>query len=77
MLRIRQVMQRTGLARSTVYAKIAAGAFPAPVNLGVGARSVGWVESDVEDWLMEQITRSRQHRASSSDNRAVKGGLKE
>lgn len=56
-LRRRQVEARTGLARSTIYERIKAGTFPAPVSLG--AKAVGWVESEISDWLAAQIQKSR------------------
>lgn len=49
MLRIKQVMELTGLARATVYKYIHEREFPHPVSL-VGA-SVGWLEAEVEYWL--------------------------
>jgi prophage regulatory protein len=45
-LRLRAVREITGLSRSGIYAKIAAGEFPQPVNLG--ARAVGWPEHEVQ-----------------------------
>lgn len=48
-LRRPDVEARTGLSRSTLYAWMAAGDFPKPVALG--ARLVGWRESDIEAWL--------------------------
>lgn len=48
-LRIKQVIELTGLARATVYKYIHERAFPRPVSL-VGA-SVGWLEAEVEYWL--------------------------
>jgi prophage regulatory protein len=56
-LRRKQVEARTGLKRSTIYAKIAANEFPAAVRLG--ARSVGWVESEILAWLESRIAASR------------------
>lgn len=53
-LRLPQVKARTGLSRSTIYARIAQGSFPKPVPLG-GARAVGWLESQVESWIQCQI----------------------
>ncbi len=53
-LRLPQVKARTGLSRSTIYARIAQGSFPKPVPLG-GARAVGWVESQIERWIERQI----------------------
>jgi len=56
-LRLPAVKMRTGLSRSSIYLRIAQGTFPAPVSLG--ARAVGWIESEVEDWLARQIAGSR------------------
>lgn len=56
-LRLPAVKARTGLSRSTIYARISAGEFPKAVNLG--ARAVGWLESEVNAWLSQQVTRSR------------------
>ena len=58
-LRLPQVKAKTGLSRSTIYARIAQGSFPKPVPLG-GARAVGWVEAQVEGWLERQINAARQ-----------------
>jgi prophage regulatory protein len=55
-LRRRQVQDRTGLPCSTLYDRIRAGQFPAPISLG--NRNVGWIESEVDDWLNAQIEKS-------------------
>ena len=56
-LRRKQVEARTGLRRSTIYAKVAAGEFPAPVRLG--ARAVGWLEAEIQQWLASRVAESR------------------
>ena len=56
-LRLPDVKARTGLSRSTIYLKIAEGTFPEPISLG--ARSVGWVESEVAAWIARRIEQSR------------------
>ena len=56
-LRLPFVKARTGLSRSTIYLRIAEGSFPKPVSLG--ARAVGWVESDIEQWLISRVEESR------------------
>lgn len=56
-LRRKQVEARTGLRRSTIYERIQAGTFPAPISLG--ARAVGWLESEIDSWLAAQIQKSR------------------
>ena len=43
------VQDMTGLSRSTLYAMIAEGRFPAPVKLSM--RAVGWREADLNEWL--------------------------
>ena len=64
-LRRRDLEARLKLSRSTIYDKINPASprydktFPKPIRLGGGA-AVGWVESEVEDWLRGQIEVSRQ-----------------
>ena len=55
-LRIFEVSDRTGLPRSSIYAKIQAGDFPRPIKLG--PRSVGWLEADINSWLDEKVSQS-------------------
>lgn len=56
-LRRRQVEARTGLARSTIYQYVKDGVFPKPVPLG--PRAVGWLESDVNEWIAERLRIAR------------------
>lgn len=48
-LRRRKVEDRTGLSRTSIYAKIARGEFPPAVSLG--ARAVGWYSDDIDKWI--------------------------
>ena len=73
-LRRKQVEARTGLSRSTIYAKLRRNpkrpsdydpTFPTPVS--VGAKAVGWVESEVENWLATQIRKSRPRESSATE----------
>jgi prophage regulatory protein len=57
-LRRKQVESRTGLSRSTIYARIAEGLFPRPIDLG-GGRAVGWLESEIDAWLQALVESSR------------------
>ena len=52
-LRRSQVQNLTGLSRSTIYLQIAAGQFPRSIPLG--ARSVGWIEAEIVDWLRSRV----------------------
>ena len=45
----RDVMAATGLCRSTLWRQVKHGQFPKPIR--VSARSVRWLESEIEDWL--------------------------
>lgn len=54
LLRLKGVLARTGLSRSTMYAMIADGRFPAPVKLSV--RCVAWPSDQVDAWIAERIT---------------------
>jgi prophage regulatory protein len=56
-LRLPAVRARTGLSRSTIYLRISEGQFPKPISLG--ARAVGWVESEIDEWLKQRIESSR------------------
>ena len=60
-MRLKDVIDTTGLARSTIYKYIAEGIFPKPVNLapaghdGVNTRGVGWVDAEIFDWVLARI----------------------
>lgn len=49
-LRLKDVISITGLSRSTIYAEIAKGKFPKQIQL-TGARSVGWHENIITQWI--------------------------
>lgn len=51
-IRLPKVIQRTGLSRSTIYAMIGDGLFPAPVR--IGKRAVAWREEDLEIWAKQR-----------------------
>lgn len=61
-LRLPNVLGRTGLSRSTVYKRITDGRFPPPISLG--GRAVGWIESEIDDWVQRQIAISREESES-------------
>ena len=48
-IRLKAVLKRTGLSRSTMYRKVEQGTFPKQVR--ISERCVGWRESAVEAWL--------------------------
>jgi prophage regulatory protein len=52
-LRRREVSDRTGLGRSTLYAYMQDGRFPRAIKLG--PRAVGWLEDEIEKWIAERV----------------------
>jgi len=65
-LRRKQVEARTGLSRSSIYARLRHNpkrpgdydpTFPRPVS--VGAKAVGWLEHELEAWIAAQVEKSR------------------
>ncbi|MFL9841160.1 AlpA family phage regulatory protein [Sphingomonas sp. ST-64] len=48
-LRLKTVLERTGLSRSTMYRKIHQGSFPR--QIAISTRCAGWRESEVSAWL--------------------------
>jgi len=64
-IRLPQVIARTGLSRSSIYAKIAIGQFPEPVRLG--SRSVGWLEREVAAWAAERVAERPTQRQYEDD----------
>jgi prophage regulatory protein len=57
LLRLPQVKASTGLSKSTIYTRIAEGTFPKQIPLG--PRLVVWVESDIQNWIAEQVSAAR------------------
>jgi prophage regulatory protein len=50
-IRLKTVLARTGLSRSTLYRKIAEGTFPAQVRISI--HGAGWHESAVNGWIAD------------------------
>jgi len=56
-IRLPCVIEATGLSKSTIYARIAEGTFPKQIP--IGPRLVVWVESDIQNWIAEQVAAAR------------------
>ncbi|GAA3716974.1 AlpA family transcriptional regulator [Oceanisphaera sediminis] len=54
-LRLKDVIDKTGLSRSTIYRQIAEGCFPKGIPLG--GKATGWLESEIEDWMLERLAK--------------------
>ncbi|MCG9054755.1 AlpA family transcriptional regulator [Laribacter hongkongensis] len=55
-IRLPQVREMVGLGTTAIYGKIKAGAFPRQIKIG---RASGWLESEIQDWISQQITHNR------------------
>ncbi len=53
LLRLPEVVRRTGRRRSSIYSDMRAGRFPSPVK--IGPRAIAWPESTVERWIAERV----------------------
>ncbi|SEL28632.1 helix-turn-helix transcriptional regulator [Halomonas daqiaonensis] len=53
LIRIKDVMDRTGLAKSTVYKYISKGWLPKPLK--PGGRMSAWVEEEIDAYIQELI----------------------
>ncbi|SDH07009.1 MULTISPECIES: AlpA family transcriptional regulator [unclassified Duganella] len=52
LLKLDQVQIKVPLSRSGIYAKIKDGKFPAPISLG--GRAVGWLNTEIDAWIIAQ-----------------------
>lgn len=52
-LRLPDVIIRTGLSRSSIYNAIKSGNFPDRVSLG--PRATGWRSTDIDEWIESRI----------------------
>jgi prophage regulatory protein len=53
LLRLKNVMDITGLGRSSIYNYMKDGTFPKQVK--ITANLAAWVESEIEEWVLERI----------------------
>jgi len=58
-LRLPEVINRTGLARSTIYQAITKGGFPSSIPLG--PRAVGWLEHEIDEWIQQRVDQHRKN----------------
>lgn len=68
-IRFPAVKSRCGISHSNIYHQINQGTFPKPIKLGM--RAVGWLETDIDEWLSRKIEESQQ----GPSKKAVKGKL--
>ena len=63
LIRLPEVLSRTGYGRTTIYRKMEEGTFPRSVKLGgppidpnvFDTRAVAWIEDEVDQWIESRI----------------------
>ncbi|ECA0044124.1 MULTISPECIES: helix-turn-helix transcriptional regulator [Enterobacteriaceae] len=59
LLRLPEVMNKTGYGKAWIYRLINEGLFPQPVKIGV--RAIAFIESEIDEWIVSAIERSRKN----------------
>lgn len=65
-IRRKEVERRLSISRSTIYDRLDPKsprhdpAFPKPITLGGASRSIGWLESEVDDYIAALVEQSRE-----------------
>jgi prophage regulatory protein len=57
-LRQPEVSEKTGRSRAAIYADMEAGHFPKAIKLG--GRAVGWLEHEIDEWIENRVSASRE-----------------
>ncbi|MBI6344398.1 AlpA family transcriptional regulator [Proteus mirabilis] len=57
LIRLPEVMRRTGFSKPYLYKLISDDKFPKQVK--IGSRSIAFVESEVDEWIANKIAESR------------------
>lgn len=68
-IRLKTVLARTGLSRSTIYRKITEGTFPAQLKISI--HGAGWRESDINRWIANPMA---WHAVNDNEELDGKGG---
>jgi len=61
LIRLPEVMNRTGYGKAWIYRLISEGRFPSSIKIGI--RSVAFVESEIDEWIQTAIDKTRKNAA--------------
>lgn len=61
-LRLNEVIAKTGRSRASIYADIERGSFPAPIKLG--PRAIGFLADEIDGWISERVAERDQRDAA-------------
>ncbi|OJH81918.1 helix-turn-helix transcriptional regulator [Serratia marcescens] len=57
LIRLPEVIKRTGISKTTIYELINEKRFPSQVK--IGTRAVAFIESEIDEWFVNLINTSR------------------
>ncbi len=57
LIRLPEVMARTGFGKAWIYYLISKGHFPPPIK--IGSRAIAFIENEINDWIQLRVERSR------------------
>ena len=52
-IRMNELVDKVGYAKSTIHALVKDGRFPPPFKLTPNGRAIGWFEETIDQWLQE------------------------
>lgn len=61
LIRLPEVMNKTGYGKAWIYRLINEGLFPKPIK--IGTRAIAFIESEIDEWIVSAIERSRKNAA--------------
>lgn len=59
LIRLHEVLNRTGYSKAWFYALMSKGEFPQSVK--IGTRAIAFIEREIDDWVEQRIAESRNH----------------
>lgn len=59
LIRLSEVMNKTGFGKAWIYRLINQNRFPQPVKIGI--RAIAFIESEIDEWIQLTIENSRKH----------------
>ena len=59
LIRVSEVMNKTGFGKAWIYRLISQNRFPQPVKIGI--RAIAFIESEIDEWIQLTIENSRKH----------------
>lgn len=60
-VRMQEVTEKVALQPSTIYAMVQAGSFPSPFKIAPGGRAAGWLQGDIDNWLLARADKGGNH----------------